>query len=154
MKERLDRMTWEIFQIERDDSPSAKGCKNENWKIIEYYSQAIQHRIPDTCLRENGADSGVLQMPLRRMFITNQTNNYYSTEQNHYLHYKPCTGQSISKPAPGRSSCATGPEKVAKICKNWYFTVEPRLLDSWVERWSPLPNSQGERNNPINTAWT
>lgn len=72
-------MTWEIFQIERDDSPSAKGCKNENWKIIEYYSQAIQHRIPDTCLRENGADSGVLRMWLQRMFI-NKPNNYYSTE--------------------------------------------------------------------------
>ena len=104
MKERLDRMTWEIFQIERDDSPSAKGCKNENWKIIEYYSQAIQHRIPDTCLRENGADSGVLQMPLRSIFITNQTNNYYSTEQNHYLH---CTtnvaqgNQSQSQPRDG-----------------------------------------------------
>lgn len=66
-------MTWDFFQIERDDSPSAKGCKNENWKIIEYYSQAIQHRIPDTCLRENGADSGVLQTQLQRMFITNQT---------------------------------------------------------------------------------
>ncbi len=63
------------------ESPSAKRL--QEWKLqkmIEHYSQAIQHRIPDTCLWENGADSGVLhegcfltaKMQWQRMFINNQ----------------------------------------------------------------------------------